>query len=249
MKIDFLEEDLYFLDENLLVPSKKEKYSRYPSVSLYHEERLFTMWSGRVERRSSWFLEVNSFNLSLAKPREGEKEEGRSGRFVSVRSRTSSTSSSFRGRATTISRKYIEIEVKRIVTIQLLDPLDPVMHRTTVGPFWEVVADFSQPLVSCSGRVLTRDRSLLVNCPFTPIPHTNSLYRAFPSRFSANENFYQVFDQCCCFTFCCSFSCSFVFRKFSMVFCDGYISRGIFLFPFFRSIVPLSRSMSIRYIM
>lgn len=176
------------------------------------------MWSGRVERRSSWFLEVNSFNLSLAKPREGEKEEGRSGRFVSVRSRTSSTSSSFRGRATTISRKYIEIEVKRIVTIQLLDPLDPVMHRTTVGPFWEVVADFSQPLVSCSGRVLTRDRSLLVNCPFTPIPHTNSLYRAFPSRFSANENFYQVFDQCCCFTFCCSFSCSFVFRKFSMVF-------------------------------
>lgn len=203
------------------------------------------MWSGRVERRSSWFLEVNSFNLSLAKPREGEKEEGRSGRFVSVRSRTSSTSSSFRGRATTISRKYIEIEVKRIVTIQLLDPLDPVMHRTTVGPFWEVVADFSQPLVSCSGRVLTRDRSLLVNCPFTPIPHTNSLYRAFPSRFSANENFYQVFVS----HFVAHFLVPSFLENFLWFFCDGYISRGIFLFPFFRSIVSLSRSMSIRYIM
>lgn len=230
-----------------LVSSKKKKKKKSSrknihGIQAFHyttRKDYLLCEADEMERRSSWFLGVNSFNLSLPlEPREGEKEEGRSGRSVPVRSRTSSTSSSFRGRATTISRKYIGIEVKRIVTIQLLDPLDPVMHRATVavGPFWEVVADFRQPLVSRSGRVLRLVTGLCWStppCPFTPIPPTNCLHRAFPSRFLANKNFYQVWQ--CCFTFVCSFCCSF-FKKF----CNGYmgccIGSGIFLSFFLQSI-------------
>lgn len=132
-----------------LVPSKKKKSSRknIHGIEVFHytTRRDYLLCEAEeMERGSSWFLEVNSFNLSLPlESREGEKKEGRSGiwpiRPGSIANST--TSSSFRGRATRISRKYIGIEVKRIVTIQLLDPLDPVMHHATV------VADFRQPLV------------------------------------------------------------------------------------------------------
>lgn len=129
-----------------LVPSKK-KNPRGKIFTAFHytTRRDYLLCEAEeMERGSSWFLEVNSFNLSLPlESREGEKKEGRSGiwpiRPGSIANST--TSSSFRGRATRISRKYIGIEVKRIVTIQLLDPLDPVMHHATV------VADFRQPLV------------------------------------------------------------------------------------------------------
>lgn len=146
------QEHLYFLGENLLETrsiQKKKKSSRknIHGIEAFHytTRRDYLLCEAEeMERGSSWFLEVNSFNLSLPlEPREGEKKEGRSGiwpiRPGSIANST--TSSSFRGRATRISRKYIGIEVKRIVTIQLLDPLDPVMHHATV------VADFRQPLV------------------------------------------------------------------------------------------------------
>lgn len=191
-----------------LVSSKKKK-KKNPRGKIFTVSRRFIILRGEIiyyVKRTRWSVGHRGssgltrltfpYRSSLEKERKRKEDLG-SGRSVPVRSRTSSTSSSFRGRATTISRKYIGIEVKRIVTIQLLDPLDPVMHRATVavGPFWEVVADFRQPLVSRSGRVLRLVTGLCWStppCPFTPIPPTNCLHRAFPSRFLANKNFYQV---------------------------------------------------------
>lgn len=71
-----------------LVSSKKKKKKKSSRKNIhgiqafhYTTRRDYLLCEAdEMERRSSWFLGVNSFNLSLPlEPREGEKEEGRSG--------------------------------------------------------------------------------------------------------------------------------------------------------------------------
>lgn len=72
---------------------------------------------------------------------------------------------------TTISRKYIgKIEVKRIVTIQLLDPLDPdnaPCNRCRSGRSWQISDNLS--FWPSFKRLVTGPCWSTPPCPFTPI--------------------------------------------------------------------------------